>query len=130
MNFIYDLFSRLGRPLIPPITMSSNIILSQLQPLLGPPQMTGIAHYDVNISREHQVDFTLSILESNPFSDELLEFQQTCVICLEPMEDRSTVVATTCERPHLLHRECLQSWLLHNTDTEHRCPICRTALLP
>lgn len=130
MNIVYDIFASGGRPLIPTITMSSNTMLSQLQPLLGPPPMTGLAYHDLNISREHQVDFTLSILDNNPFCDELMELEQTCVICFEPLEDRSTVVATTCERPHILHRDCLRSWLLHSIEREHRCPLCRTALLP
>lgn len=125
-DFIFVMFPRQLRPLIPSLFLSSSTASSELQHLQGQTQRTSLSYYDVNISRQHQINFTLSLLDHNPFSDELLELQQTC----GTMQDRSTVVTTAFEQPHLLNRECLKNLLFNSTYTEHRCPICRSGLVP
>lgn len=135
-NIIADLmflvWSNVGWPLIPPNILLRNLIWSRRRHVQEEDEdwHNSLSYDDFNISHEQHASFTLSLLDHNPVHDEVLEQQQTCVICLESMDDRSTIVATTCEEPHVFHRECIENFLSHEDSTDHCCPICGSDLHP
>ncbi|KAK3904739.1 hypothetical protein C8A05DRAFT_42208 [Staphylotrichum tortipilum] len=54
------------------------------------------------------------------------DYQPTCEICLEPYENRATVIR---ELPcgHIFHPECIDEFL---AEVSSLCPICKASMLP
>ena len=64
----------------------------------------------------------------SPFaaSNAATDYQPTCEICLEPYENRATVIR---ELPcgHIFHPECIDEFL---HEVSSLCPICKASMLP
>lgn len=111
-------------------TQRSSVNYSEVPPLLQVRQTGFAPTYRSSSStgqREQDVDSILCSLDENSFDSVVLQQQQICVICLEPLDnDKRNVVATKCQHAHLLHRSCLRSWLIYNEALS--CPICRNPI--
>ena len=47
--------------------------------------------------------------------------QKECVICLDNLQDKESVMCLTCPSFHSFHEECIRGWLVKSLT----CPICK-----
>lgn len=76
----------------------------------------------VTVNKEERSEQLVNELPDMVLTKENLN--QTCPICLESLSDRP-VTAGGCL--HIMHRDCLQAWLVK--DEALTCPICRLPLV-
>lgn len=76
--------------------------------------------------RQQRADITIQRLSNTQTSERMREQQATCVICLEALTDAENVVSTSCPKAHVMHTQCLRSWLISNPS--QTCPLCREPL--
>ncbi|KAL1901893.1 hypothetical protein Sste5346_001598 [Sporothrix stenoceras] len=83
---------------------------------------------------DHSVPAVPSAVPASPVAETIpespvmgdLEFQPMCQICLEPYQNRVTIIRElSCG--HIFHPECIDEFLAHVSSL---CPLCKTSMLP
>jgi len=76
-----------------------------------------------NVFKDVQ-NITENVEEENMFdTEETVEEENICAICLEQFDEVSTIVYPECCSKHFFHNHCMNSLIFHSSST--RCPLDR-----
>lgn len=82
-----------------------------------------IINHDNNEHNNHNNDIEQP--QRNLFTKDVNCIGETCIICLESIEDLESMALTNCNGTHhTYHETCINQWLI----TSSSCPYCRTSL--